>query len=252
MARPERIGLVLAGGGARGAYEAGALSVLLPLLAERGERPTVLVGTSVGAINASYLAASRHLEAPVGASGGISRWRDVTKSRVVRPLLPWQVPITAARYAGELLSLPGVRLPSLLDPSPLADNIRDWIDFDQIARNVAPGEVDAIALVATAAATGRTVVFAAGGELPSHRSHAVEYVRARITADHVRASAAIPILFPAIEVHEPEEAAGWYFDGGTRLNTPIKPALDIGVERMVVVQTDSHGLRDMADGGVTP
>ncbi len=57
MVGEERVGLVLAGGGARGAYEVGALSVLLPALEEAGQRPTVLVGTSVGAINIAYFAA---------------------------------------------------------------------------------------------------------------------------------------------------------------------------------------------------
>src|SRR5207244_5012046 len=51
------VALVLAGGGARGAYEIGALSVLLPRLTERGERPNIMLGTSVGALNAAYLAA---------------------------------------------------------------------------------------------------------------------------------------------------------------------------------------------------
>src|SRR5665213_4281494 len=55
------VALVLAGGGARGAYEAGALSVLLPLLEKRGERPRILIGTSVGALNVSFLAANAHL-----------------------------------------------------------------------------------------------------------------------------------------------------------------------------------------------
>jgi len=57
------VGLVLPGGGARGAYEAGALSVLMPALQERGERVEVFCGTSVGAINVATLAASAHLPA---------------------------------------------------------------------------------------------------------------------------------------------------------------------------------------------
>jgi NTE family protein len=57
------VGLVLAGGGARGAYEAGALSVLLPMLEQRGQRPRIVVGTSAGALNVSFLAANAHLPA---------------------------------------------------------------------------------------------------------------------------------------------------------------------------------------------
>jgi NTE family protein len=72
-----------------------------------------------------------------------------------------------------------------------------------------------------------------------HRSHAIDYVRTRLEDDHIRASAAIPILFPPVRVEHPREARGWYFDGGTRLNTPIKPALDLGAEKLIVVATDS-------------
>ena len=59
----ERVAIVLAGGGARGAYEAGALSVLLPVLEARGERPRILVGTSAGAVNISFLAS--HAQVPL-------------------------------------------------------------------------------------------------------------------------------------------------------------------------------------------
>jgi NTE family protein len=66
--------LVLAGGGARGAYEAGALSVLLPELEARGQRPTVYAGTSVGAINVAVLAASHHLPAAEAAGRLVELW----------------------------------------------------------------------------------------------------------------------------------------------------------------------------------
>jgi NTE family protein len=71
------------------------------------------------------------------------------------------------------------------------------------------------------------------------RSHVVEYVHARLEHQHVRASAAIPILFPPVRVDRPPEARGWYVDGGTRLNTPIKPALDLGADRLVVIGTEA-------------
>ena len=72
-----------------------------------------------------------------------------------------------------------------------------------------------------------------------HHSHVIEYVPARLGLDHVRASAAIPMLFPPVQIKDPASARGWYFDGGVRLNTPIKPALDLGAERLVIVATDS-------------
>jgi NTE family protein len=57
----------------------------------------------------------------------------------------------------------------------------------------------------------------------------IDYVPTEVKGEHVRASAAIPVALPAAEVGEPEQARGWYFDGGTRLNTPIKPALKEGL-----------------------
>jgi NTE family protein len=60
-------------------------------------------------------------------------------------------------------------------------------------------------------------------------------MRVRLAGEHVRASAAIPLLFPPVEVTRPRAARDHYIDGGTRLNTPIKPALALGAERVIVV-----------------
>jgi NTE family protein len=240
MAEEKRIGLVLSGGGARGAYEAGALSVLAPALAARDELPSILAGTSVGAINTVYLAASAHLPIAEALAGGIERWSDVRKDEVIKPILSRQVPLTALRYAGEILSLPGVRLPSLLDPEPLEGNLERWIDWEAVHRNVQEGVIESVAAVTTAARSGRTVVFVENAnELELHRSHVIDYVPAQLANEHVRASAAIPILFPPIRIESPKEASGWYFDGGTRLNTPIKPVLDLGANRVVVIGMDA-------------
>jgi NTE family protein len=204
------VGLVLAGGGARGAYEAGALSVLLPALECQGERPSILIGTSVGAINAAFLASAHDSRAEESGAGLVARWREVRKGRVVRPILTRQVPLTAFRYAGEILSLPGVRLRSLLDPAPLEGSLERWIDWGALRRNVDERRLDAITVVATAARSGRSVGFCDGCfERQLHRSHVIDYVRGELTAEHVRASASIPILFPPVRVERPGEARGW-------------------------------------------
>src|SRR6476646_11337694 len=107
-----RVALVLDAGGARSAYQVGALEVLLPALAERGERPRVLIGTSAGALLSGVLTATAHLE----AGDQVARLKEVlgrtTKRHVMRPL--WrQVPEVLARYTSETLGLSTFRLRGL-------------------------------------------------------------------------------------------------------------------------------------------
>lgn len=239
---PDSIGLVLAGGGARGAYEVGALSVLLPWLDERrGQRPDVIVGTSVGALNAAYLAANAHEDTATLIEGGLSTWRQIRYRDVLAPLLSVGELAAVTRFAIGLL-IRGVAPYGLLDPAPLAATVPRLIDFAKLHQNIVDPEVAlrACAVVATAAHTNRTVVFHDGARNPaSDERRGIDYVPTVLGTDHVRASAAIPVAFPAVEVRDPEPARGWYFDGGTRLNTPIKPALELDVNRVIVIGLNS-------------
>jgi NTE family protein len=218
----------------------GALSVLMPALEERGQRPSVILGTSVGAINAAFIAANAHLPAGDALDAGRDRWESITMRDVVEPILLQQAPKTALRYAGEFFGVPGVHLRGLLDPSPLEGTLARWIDWDALHRNVRSDALDAVGVVATAVASERSVVFAegAGRHLP-RRTFTAEYVGTRLRTEHVRASAAIPAVFPPVRIEHPKAAASWYFDGGTRLNTPIKPIIDLGVDRVVVIGVHS-------------
>jgi NTE family protein len=66
-------------------------------------------------------------------------------------------------------------------------------------------------------------------------------VRANLHGEHVRASAAIPMLFPTVEITSPRGARGHYADGGTRLNSPIKPALHLGADRVILIGMEPFG-----------
>jgi NTE family protein len=218
----------------------GALSALLPALEARGERPRVIVGTSVGAINAAFLAATAAEPVASVLERGARLWSEICFEDVLAPLLSRAELGRALGSVGEFLRVPGAHLWSLLDPAPLTGTLRGRVGPRRIHANVASGALRAAAVVATSAHSGGSVVFHdGGGRIAQDRGRAIEYVQARIGVEHVRASAAIPGVFPAVKVSAPRAAAGWYFDGGTRLNTPIKPALALGAGRVVVIALNS-------------
>jgi NTE family protein len=218
--------------------------VLLPVLEERGERPSIVVGTSVGAFNAAYVAG--HSDRPMAHAldEGVAIWSSMRWRDVMAPLASPLGIARSLRYLARLLFVKQPRIDALLEPKALSGTLSRLVSFDRLAQNVESGAMGAAAVATTSAHTSRTVVFHAGGpDVLPDRLRGIEYVRTPLTAEHVLASGAIPGLFPAVHVSGPERARGWYFDGGTRLNTPIKPALELGADRVVVI-----GLASIAPG----
>jgi NTE family protein len=236
-----RIALVLSGGGARGAYEAGVLSYLFEDLPARLGRPVhfdLLTGTSVGAVHACYLAAWQDEADAVGRLPEI--WRSLSLERVfavgasdvVR--VPWQLlgryvprsPLPATRGIPE-------RLRGLFDTTWLETIVLDNIAWERLRQNLEEQHLQALAVAATEVATGRSVVFvdSHGNSFPEWTHDPFIIARsARIGPAHALASAAIPLLFPAIRIDRT-----YYCDGGLRLNTPLAPALRLGADRVLVV-----------------
>src|SRR4029453_19115548 len=180
-----RVGLVAAGAGARGAYEAGVLSVLLPAIGE-DLRPTIFVGTSAGAINAALFASVAHLPVKQAAGEALDRWRGVHRDMVIKSV-PQTVPLLLVQNAAALLGL-ARRPTSLLDTAPLRRSLKSpkLLDWPQIHRNIRSGAVTALAVVTTEFKTGRTKVFYDGApgtlkEVPkADDDRAVDYVRSRL------------------------------------------------------------------------
>lgn len=251
----KRIAVVLPGGGARGAYEVGALSVLLPELERRGEKPTIFCGTSVGAINAAYLGSVAHLPADEQVRQGLEHWHAISKKDIIRSVVGPGLPRTALRLIGDMLEVPGVRLAGLMDPRPLRATLDKIVNWDDLAKNGRDGAYDAVCLVATSLARSGPVAWVQGrSEIPASKPSAdLKYVRVEeLDAQHVRASAAIPLLFAPVRVDHPGEPPEFYVDGATRLNTPVAPALALGADRVIVIGFEPLGDRTPREPGSKP
>ena len=201
----------------------------------------MIVGTSAGALVAAYLVANWHRPAKEAIEDELSFWRDLRFGDVLAPLMAVGGATRFMRYVGEFLPVSIIHAPSLLHPEPLPQTLEKLVDFDQLGENIREQRL-ALGVVAAPAYGNRSVVFHQGG-MPRHREdrlRGIEYVATpRLELEHILASSAIPTLFPAVRVTTPEPAAGWYYDGGSRLNTPIKPALWLGAKRVIVIALNS-------------
>ncbi|TQF68465.1 phospholipase [Rhodococcus spelaei] len=232
-----RAGLVVAGAGARGSYEAGALADLLPRMVDAGSTPSILVGTSAGALNVVTLAGLAHLAPEEATARLVGGWATVGLADVFGITSGIE---TGLRYVGQLTGLP-IRLPSLLDTERLRSRLRRWLPMETLHANVDSGLIEAVAVATTSVATGGTVVFVEKNPAlalpPDDVARNITYVETRLDVEHVMASAAVPMLFRPVRVHTPRRWRGWYVDGGLRLNTPLTPAIAFGCDRLGVVAT---------------
>ena len=246
--REPKRAIVLSGGGARGAYEAGVLRYLFDDFPERtGLTPKfdIACGTSVGAIHACYLAATAE-GVPGRGQRLVDIWRDLNVDEVFHftasslMSLPRKI-LSVRRLAGQLKAgqRPD-RLFGLLDTGPLEKLVLEAIPWQNLRRNLRAGLIEAVCVAATQIATGRAVVFVEqlSNDLPSWITETnIRMQPIRLMPVHALASAAIPLLFPAVRV-----GSRYYADGGLRLNTPLAPAVRMGANRVLVIGL-SHGVR---------
>ncbi len=230
------VGLVLAGGSARGAYEVGVVRYVLEDVARAlGRDPPidVLCGTSAGSINACMLAAYADKPSARGAMLA-ERWASLKLDDVVRPSTVEMLHL-AARLFGRVSrarARPG-RRGGILDPAGVEAIVREAIPFERISGHIRAGRVTGVAISTTHVASGKTIVFVqrGGGGIPSWgRDPTMIGKAAEIRSDHVLASAAVPLLFPAVEID-----GQFYCDGGLRQNVPLSPARRLGADRLIVI-----------------
>lgn len=218
----------------RGAYEVGVVAGIAEVLRDARHRLPlfdVFAGTSVGAINAAYLASNSD-EADHGVARLAETWQSLRlpDHAKVRAFGLWS---GALKRRLEKMTSGGNIGNSLLDTRAIEVVIRRAIDWDKLHRNIASGRVHALVIAALQVVTGRTTIFAEhapGVSVQPARDERRVTTVDRITADHVLASASIPLLFPSRRIGK-----HYYCDGGLRFNTPIAPAIRAGAEKLVVI-----------------
>jgi NTE family protein len=224
------LALVLGGGGARGAYQVGVLAGLAERLP--GLAFPIIAGTSVGAINAIYLAA--HLGALDENVAGLRQaWATLTSEGVYQVRLFSLITSLARMGVKGAIGMRGgpggVR--GLADTKPLREFLSSSADLRGITANITNQRLRAVAINATSYTTGRAVSFVqAAAEIPMWERVQRLAVRTQLTFDHVMASAALPLVFPAVRIGDE-----FYGDGSVRQMAPLAPALHLGARAIFAI-----------------
>jgi len=243
---PGDLAFVMGGGGARAAYQAGVVKYLSRRFPEL--RVPILTGVSAGAINAAHLAAHHGTFAQC-AEELTHLWSNLGVDKVFRTdlrslrshVMRWGRQLLSGGVGGE----PRVR--GLLDTQPLRKYLTDTMhaidgELTGIRYNLKTGRLKAAALSTTNYSTGQSILWVQGEgvrewERPNRRSRITT-----LTVDHVLASSALPIVFPAVRIGQ-----HWYGDGGIRLAAPLSPALHLGAKRILAISTRRARTFDEAD-----
>ena len=228
----DRTGLILGGGGARASYQVGALKALAEIVPTGRQAPfPIICGASAGAINATVLAAyARDFHEGVRRLVGV--WENFTTDKVFRK----SASATLARLFrwGSALVLGGgnpLNPMSVLDNRPLRNLTERHIPFERVQQALDQGLLRALCVTACSYTTGHSVSFFQAQEAatPWARARRVG-CRHRITIDHLMASTAIPLIFPAVCLR------GEFFgDGSMRQTAPISPAIHLGARKILIL-----------------
>jgi NTE family protein len=239
--------LVLMGGGARTAYQAGVLRALGAVLGlQAGLHPSnrfpfeLLVGTSAGALNAAFLAgqAGRGLRAFHELA---VFWQQLRSDHVYALEAPWWLGANRLMAATALFKGAAQRN-GLLDSMPLVDTLHKAVGLQRIEEALNSGALQGLAITASSYTTGVHWTFC---QLGAAQALVKPWLRpgrraelGQITIEHLVASAAIPFLFPAVPlwVQSGQSGAREYFgDGSMRQISPLSPAMHLGANKMLVI-----------------
>jgi NTE family protein len=219
--------LVLGGGGARTAYQAGVLRYLGEAFPDTPI--PVVTASGMGAANAALLAgAARPWPEATQAVGEL--WAALRPDRVFEPQSLWDLVGQLVRHA------PSTRQ-SLLDPAPLRIQLAERLPTEPdgtlsgVQRTLDDGWLEAVALTTVHYARLSTVTWAQGRPLDGWPHERRTARAASLTVDHAMASMALALLYPAVAIGKE-----WHGAGVGMLH-PLAPALQLGTDRILAVST---------------
>ncbi|HSW84144.1 MAG TPA: patatin-like phospholipase family protein [Usitatibacter sp.] len=227
-------GLVLAGGGARAAYQVGVLQALKEILPEPRINPfAIICGTSAGAVNAGALAVNAD-DFGRAVDNLLGVWRNFEPRHVYRADFAGATANSVRWFASFMFgAFVKNRRISLLDNRPLEHLLSRHMDFSRIDVNIKAGALDAVAITCSGYTSGQSCsFFQSVDELEGWQRSQRIGIKTHIGVEHLMASSAIPFVFPAYKLNRE-----FFGDGSMRQVAPVSPALHLGADRVLVVGT---------------
>lgn len=241
-----RDALLLAGGGARGAYQVGVLRSLSRAFPDL--HFPILTGVSAGAINAALLS---NITAPFPAAvEQLARhWESLTLDQIFRADFR-ALGAKAISWFCRLISGGAHLLPTtrgMVDTSPLRRFLHRALETEDgllhgVAENIRASRLTAVGILTTKYPTAQSVTWAQGVDLQPWQSAERSGVNTTLTVEHIMASASLPLVFPAAKINN-----AWHGDGGIRLTAPLSPAVNLGADRIIAISTSVEPGRSEAD-----
>jgi NTE family protein len=224
-------GLHLAGGGARGAYQAGALKAINIILGEKNIPFDSITGVSIGSLNAAILA-----ENASDFAGGTEKLEDLWSAIHCEKIFNasnYELSKSVLRNMSNTIIRQN-RAGHLLDASPLHEFITENIDFDQVEDNIKNNRLEALEIISNCYETHQTVSFyqhnSSEFEDWSYPRHISQ--RVRLSMDHILGSTALPMFF------RPAKIDGFHYgDGSMGLVSPLRGAIRFQVDKILILGT---------------
>lgn len=230
----EKIALLLSGGGARAAYQVGVIKAISKWYPRLHNSPfSIYCGTSAGALNATSLAC--HASCFRLGVKKLSRlWSNLHTDDIFQSTFK-----TMFSHFGQQgfarMQAQSHRAPpfGLLDTRPLRDLLNKVIHYQKIEQQIFNGDLHALAITASNYQTSQSVTFFQGQpNIKAWRRSRAVGVHCQITTEHLLASAAIPIVFPASQIGH-----SFYGDGSVHQIAPLRPALKLGADKILIIDS---------------